>query len=240
MAYVGYCVVPAYATLVYLQHIFENCLISELYFHKVSEPFTRVFLFNYDLRIVFYVGSRCFRKTNTNNQSVTNKRYNLLGFTFVYFSYISLKEIPSFFLCSMSILDCSSRASVNARQAHGAVAVPLWCGIAVHGDVLHRAIIHACSAMRTFVGRYGKLLVTHAVTAEPRVDNARLDPSYSSFHHIYFVGVQLYLMGDAFYTAYCVMLFLFFKFLAVDIKSWQKNVVVWHLYRIRRIASDIT
>ena len=86
MAYVGYCVVPAYATLVYLQHIFENCLISELYFHKVSEPFTRVFLFNYDLRIVFYVGSRCFRKTNTNNQSVTNKRYNLLGFTFVYFS----------------------------------------------------------------------------------------------------------------------------------------------------------
>ena len=33
-----------------------------------------VFWLNYDLRVVFYVGFRNFRKTNTENQSVKNKK----------------------------------------------------------------------------------------------------------------------------------------------------------------------
>jgi hypothetical protein len=40
VAYVVNHVVPAYATIIYPQHIFERCLISVLYFQNRYIPFT--------------------------------------------------------------------------------------------------------------------------------------------------------------------------------------------------------
>ena len=142
------------------------------------------------------------------------------------------KIVSAFLLCGMGVVDGSHWATMYARKTHGTITIPLRGAIFIYRDVFHRATVHTQFAMCTFLCINNKFLVIHAISAKPRIYHTRFQPCTSPFHHVHHMTSLGYTLGNIFHSIDGFSFLLFFKFLAVNIKSREKNIIIRHLHRV--------
>src|SRR3712207_5050814 len=126
-------------------------------------------------------------------------------------------------------------ATVQATQAHGAIAVPRWLLGMVERNVVQWTIFDASSAMGAKVALHNKFFVVDGHMKKQWPYDARFEPSKFAGNNIDDCFMTSDVPGDEFYSCRGFAQLAHAHSVAVYIKARQINVVVGHLHRKRRL-----